>query len=97
MLDYRNEILKEIGLRIKEVREEQSQEEFARDTSTIKQTISKYEKGKIMPGGDFLYMLLRTRFVNLNWLLTGKGNKFIESELKIIRKKFKEVKASLKK
>lgn len=91
MVKYREEIMKEIGLRIKEVREEQSQEEFALDTLTIKQTISKYEKGKIMPGGDFLYMLNKTRFVNINWLLTGKGNKFMNSEVNKIRKKLKVI------
>jgi len=38
-----------------------------------KDTVGKYERGKIIPGGDVLARL-RERFgVDLNWLLTGDG------------------------
>ena len=82
----RNILLKEIGERLKEIRDEQSQEDFALDLLTIKQTISKYENGKIIPGGEFLYMLYKKRFVNINWLLTGEGNKFNDNRKIAIQK-----------
>lgn len=42
--------------------------------------ISKYECGKIKPGADMLIKIAITYKVNLNWLLLGIGNMFIESQ-----------------
>ncbi len=62
-----------IGKRIKLVRGNQSQSLFASKTKTIKQTVSKYEKGKILPGCEFLYMLHTRKYININWLMSGEG------------------------
>ena len=68
--------LSRIGNRIKLIRGKISQSEFASELKTIKQTISKYEKGKILPCSTALYRLHKKFHINLNWLLTGEGGKY---------------------
>ena len=36
--------------------------------------VSKYETGKIKPSSDILGRLIAVYDININWLLTGKGN-----------------------
>lgn len=75
----------EIGIRIKRVRGSESQDSFAAKLNTIKQTISKYENGLIIPGGDFLCRLHQVGFVNINWLFTGEGNIYEYSEKELLK------------
>ncbi len=74
----RKQILLAIGKRINEIRSGNSQEDFANDLNTIKQTISKYENGKIMPGGDFMLSLIEKKNVSIDWLLTGEGEMLLK-------------------
>ncbi len=55
-----------------------SQKEMAKDLEVPFTLISKYECGKIKPGADMLSKIALKYKVNLNWLLIGKGEIFIE-------------------
>lgn len=71
--------------RLVRIRNDKSQTEFA-DYLGIEQThISRYENDKAKPGFDFLKILSEKTNVNLNWLLTGEGDMYVngksESEL----------------
>ncbi len=55
-----------------------SQKEMAKDLEVPFTLISKYECGKIKPGADMLSKIALKYKVNLNWLLIGKGEIFVE-------------------
>lgn len=55
-----------------------SQVEFSHKYGINQQTLSKYENGKLSIPDD-LKIKLHHEGVNLNWLLTGKGEMFINS------------------
>ena len=57
-----------------------SQKEMAKELGIPFTMISKYECGKIKPGTDMLTKIAITYKVNLNWLLLGIGNMFIETQ-----------------
>jgi transcriptional regulator with XRE-family HTH domain len=57
-----------------------SQKEMARELGVPFTLISKYECGKIKPGADMLSKIALRYNVNLNWLLTGQGNIFVEPD-----------------
>lgn len=69
-----------IGARIKQLRKEKSlsQKAFADLLSTSSGYISEVESGKTMPGGNFFISLKRALDVDINWLLTGEGEKYIK-------------------
>lgn len=62
--------------RLKEIRGERSQLEFAHDLGVYQQNINRYERGIAVPHADFLIRLALHEKVNLNWLLLGKGRGF---------------------
>ncbi|MCD6490367.1 MAG: helix-turn-helix transcriptional regulator [Thermodesulfobacterium sp.] len=55
-----------------------SQKEMAKELGVPFTMISKYECGKIKPCADTLIRIAITYKVNLNWLLLGIGNMFID-------------------
>lgn len=57
-----------------------TQKEMAKELEVPFTLISKYECGKIKPSVEMLIKLALKYRVNLNWLLLGKGNMFIEIE-----------------
>lgn len=67
-----------IGDRLRAVRGGMSQDEFAVKLGVHKETIGKYERDKVVPGGDVLARLHEAFGVNINWLLTGKGSRAAE-------------------
>ncbi len=71
-----------LGDRIKEIRNTKNltQSEFARVLETSAGHISEIEAKKTTPGGEFLTSLLRKFNVNINWLLTGEGDIFINED-----------------
>ena len=73
-----------LGKRIKEAREFLGigQKEFAKKIGIIYQTLSKYERSEIKPTTEILTKLTEIHGININWLLTGNGNMFIEEEKK---------------
>lgn len=71
-----------VGERLRMVRGGMSQDDFAVKLAVHKETIGKYERDKVIPGGDVLSRLHETFGVNINWLLTGKGDKGIDAIVK---------------
>lgn len=62
-----------IGDRIRLVRGASSQKEFASVLGVHEQTLGKYERDKLVPGGDILAVIHEKCGVDINWLLTGQG------------------------
>jgi len=54
-----------------------SQKDFANSLSITNTSLSYYESGKRTPDANFLQSLVVVYNVNLNWLVTGKGEMFI--------------------
>lgn len=62
-----------VGWRLKLVRGERKQSEFASILGIHKETLGKYERGERAAGLDIFARLCSYEDVNLNWLLTGEG------------------------
>ncbi|MDO8607605.1 MAG: helix-turn-helix transcriptional regulator [Phaeospirillum sp.] len=62
-----------IGWRIKAVRGGLSQDAFGEQLGVAKDTVGKYERNRIVPGGDVLARIHVDFGVDINWLLTGEG------------------------
>lgn len=75
---------KNIGERIKEVRKEMkmSQVEFSKILGITQDKLSKYENEKIKPPIKVLLEISRNFNVSLNWLLMGRGDKYLKKEEK---------------
>jgi DNA-binding XRE family transcriptional regulator len=68
--------LQQIGERVKQVRREivkLRQFEMAKVLCLTQASLSAIEKQKVLPSCFFLYSLCTAYNINLNWLLTGKG------------------------
>jgi transcriptional regulator with XRE-family HTH domain len=65
--------------RLSLLRGNSSQIEFAKFLGIEQTYISRYELGKVKPTSEFLSLLVEKTNVNLNWLLTGKGDMYITS------------------
>jgi len=74
-----------IGKRIKELRLELNltSSALAQKLGIPVRTIGSYEREEAQPGAKFLNALIEVFHVNVNWLLTGKGNKFISSKTEV--------------
>ena len=70
---------KEIGKRLKFIREfkKLNQRDFGENLGIQYQHVSKYERGETVPTWENLIKLIDIYGVNVNWLLTGKGNMFL--------------------
>ncbi|WP_081581639.1 helix-turn-helix domain-containing protein [Pararhodospirillum photometricum] len=64
-----------VGSRLRSVRGDMSQDDFATLLGVHKQTIGKYERGIVVPGGDVLARLRAVLGIDVNWLLTGRAVK----------------------
>lgn len=71
---------KEIGLRIKNVRGGFNQTEFAAMLGVHRSTLSRYERGEFEPSIEFLDHICSKFGVNINWLLFGKGPKYLSNK-----------------
>lgn len=56
------------------------QKEFAEAIGIIYQSLSKYERGEIKPTAELLTKIAETHKININWLLTGNGQMFLDQE-----------------
>ena len=68
-----------IGKRIKELKSilHLTSLEMANELSIPVRTIGSYERDEAQPGPKFLNALIDKFCVNINWLLSGRGNMFI--------------------
>lgn len=60
-----------MGDRLRAVRGETSQADFAAELGVHKNSVGFYERGKVEPSASFLVRLAQCRPVDLHWLLTG--------------------------
>lgn len=68
-----NTVASTLGDRLRLVRGQLSQDEFATRFGVHKNTIGKYERGERHPDSEYL-LAIRTKFsVDLDWLVTGEG------------------------
>ena len=79
----KQEHLKELGKRIKTVREElrMKQKEFAAELGISASLVSQMESGQKNPVYNFLYKLMNHYHVSLDWLFSGKGDMFYRRKL----------------
>jgi transcriptional regulator with XRE-family HTH domain len=77
---------KKLGDRLKQVRlaKDLTQQAFAESLDTSASYISDIEAGKTAPGSKFLTTFLRKFNINLNWLLTGEGEMFLDESKKVV-------------
>ncbi len=70
-----------IGKRIKEIRANLhlTSNELAEKLNIPVRTIGSYEREEAQPSPKFLNALIENYYININWLLTGKGNMFISN------------------
>ena len=64
--------LKAVGLRIRQLRGQTSQEEFAKELGISQAQLSKYELAQTAPPLGVLITLRELRGMSVDWLLTGK-------------------------
>lgn len=69
-----------IGDRIRQVRGDFSQAEFAAKYSMHKNTLFRIEKGESEPSYKFLQQLVTSEGVSPEWLLIGSGDMFLGTE-----------------
>ena len=71
-----------VGERIKKLREklDLTQREFGRRIGVMDTVIRRWEKGEFEPTSEKLRAIANEFGVNLNWLLLGKGNMFLNGE-----------------
>ena len=60
--------------RLRLVRGNRSQAQFARDLNVFQQNINRYENGTL-PHVDFLFTLAHAEGVSVDWLLLGRGSR----------------------
>ena len=77
-----------IRTRIKKIRKENnlSMEKFASAIGYSKQLISFIESGKIYPSDELTRMVSKAFGVNMEWLMTGKGEMYGNTEEKLDEK-----------
>lgn len=80
------------GQRIKEIRQalKLSQEDFGEIFKIQKQMVSSLEKDKLKLNNEKLVKLLDDYNVNINYLLSGKGNMFINNINSSLRDEIKQ-------
>lgn len=78
----KQEHLKELGKRIKTLREElgMKQKEFAAELGVSGSLLSQIETGHKNPVYDFLYKLMSHYHVSLDWLFYGTGKMFLKKK-----------------
>ncbi len=68
-----------ISERIKIIRGNLRQKDFADRIGTSQSTVQTWEEGRSVPGGKLLEAIYRQFQINILWLLTGEGDPYISS------------------
>ncbi len=66
-----------IGERIKSIRGNLTQKEFAKQINADQSTVQNWENKNKLPKGDILQRIQEIFNVNINWLLTGDGDPYL--------------------
>lgn len=74
-----NELKKKIGERFKKFRKsiDKAQHHLAEELGVFQSTITNFELGKTFPNIGYLYRFYEKYGLNIHWLFTGQGYKFI--------------------
>lgn len=78
----KNEELKRaIGGRFKKFRKsiDKAQHQLAAELSVFQSTITNFELGKTFPNFSYLHQFYENYGLNIHWLFTGEGNKFVHT------------------
>lgn len=72
--------MEKFRVRLKEVRKALglTQDKFSKELGVSKPTYVRYELGEIWPNATMLSIMTIKYDINLNWLLTGEGEMFLE-------------------
>lgn len=75
----------DIGKRVKELKKNLkiTSRELAEAIDIPVRTIGSYERNEALPGPKFLNALFEKYHVNINWLITGKGEMFTSSKTEV--------------
>ena len=68
-----------LGDRLRILRRNRTQKEFAAQYGIPQGTLSKFEQGKLEPGIDFLTEVSKREEVPINWILTGETDDRIKN------------------
>lgn len=77
-----------IGVRIREIRKPLIYKEFAKKLGVSESFVCEIEKGVKKPSAEMLFAIAEEYHYSINWLLTGKGPKYINSVAKEKRKEW---------
>jgi transcriptional regulator with XRE-family HTH domain len=69
-----------IGERIKFIRGKNSQKKFGQSIGADQSTVQVWETRNSIPKGDFLHRIHKTLGVDINWLLTGEGQPYLNQD-----------------
>lgn len=81
----------DIANRIKQVRGNISQEDFAQQTGVHKSSLGRYERGESVPDSSFLSQVCSIFDINPQWLLLGTGPMTMASYEPIVRRNSAQV------
>ena len=81
----KQEHLKELGKRIKTIREERHmrQKQFAAYLGISGSLLSQIESGQKKPVYELLYKLMKKYNVSLDWIFSGQGEMFLKKKKKV--------------
>lgn len=79
------------GERIRQLRGDLSQAEFASKIGVHKEMVGKYERGQNVPGGDVLTRMHDVFGVSLDWLLTGQGQMHPAPRVDALNQEYRQV------
>lgn len=68
--------MQSVKTRLTQIRGDKTFDKFAEELGVARTTYMRYEKGEA-PSFDLLFTLCTKFNININWLLTGKGLKYI--------------------
>lgn len=71
------EALAGIPARLAKIRGNRSQRQFATELGVFQQNVNRYEHGT-RPRAEFLVRLAQKEGVSIDWLLTGRGEPYLE-------------------
>ena len=71
-----HEQIEHLSARLATIRGKRSQRQFSRELGVYQQNVNRYEAG-VVPTAAFLAILGERENVNLDWLLLGRGRKFV--------------------
>ena len=76
--------LKNIGERIKYIRGSLTQPEFGKKLGVGRNNVYTWESNKNTPSAETLLLIYKEYGVNINWLLSGEGEPYIEKSKRSI-------------